>query len=283
MMTPIVPNAYLLTENCWMASMYTRKFMDINGSSLRSPIAILGLPGIANVGKIAVETLANMLDATKVMDFFSSDFPPQVFVRDGIAMFPKSSFFIYRAAPDEAHDVVLLTADFQPATGGGVFEYADFVAKEFTSFGVKEVYALAAYEIGYKEFFESYPSPPRVFISASSSQLLARISEVSGTIATKEGVVNGANGFIPAWAASMYDMDGACLLGETLSLIKADFRAAQSVLEKMSSLLDLNLDLTAMDDEVKRVIEFIEWAKGEISQRELSNEDGPSPHERYIG
>lgn len=263
--------------------MYTRKFMDINSATLRSPIAILGLPGIANVGKIAVETLANMLDASRVMDFFSNDFPPQVFVRDGIARFPKSSIFMYRAAPDEPHDIVFLTADFQPATGGGVFEYADFVVKEFTSFGVKEVYALAAYETGYKEFFDSYPDPPRVFISASSNDLLTRISSVAGTIATKEGVVNGANGFIPAWAASMYDMDGACLLGETLGLIKADFRAARSVLEKISSLLDLNLDLAIMDDEVARVIEFIEWAKNEISQRGVSEEDGQSPHDRYIG
>ncbi len=257
--------------------------MDIDSSSLKSPVAVLGLPGIANVGRIAIETLAGVLDAQRVMDFFSNDFPPQVFVQDGLTRFPKSSMYLYRAAPDEPHDIILLTADFQPASGNGVFAYADFVVKEFTTLGVREVYALAAYETGYQEFFESYPNPPRVFISASSEKLLERISMIGGTVATKEGVVNGANGFIPAWAASMYDMEGACLLGETLGMIKADYRAAKSVLEKIGNLVGIMANFEVIDDDVAKVIDFIEWAKSEISQRGPSEDEGQSPRDRYIG
>ena len=219
--------------------MYTRRFMDLNPSTLKNPIAILGLPGIASVGKIAVETLARVLNARKVLDFYSTDFPPRVFVKDGITQFPKSSLHIYNAAPVEPHDLLILTADYQPGTGSGVFEYADFIVGEFTKYDVKEVYALAAYEQAYQDFFESYPSPPRVFISASSESLLDKIKSVSGTVPTKEGVVNGANGFIPAWAASMYNMEGACLLGETLGMIKLDYRAARTVLEKISQVVGL--------------------------------------------
>jgi len=257
--------------------------MDLDSSSLKDPVAILGLPGIANVGRIAVETLAGVLDAQPVMDFFSNDFPPQVFVRDGISRFPKSSLYLYKAAPDEPHDVLILTADFQPASGNGVFAYADFIVKEFTTLGVKEVYALAAYETGYQEFFESYPSPPRVFISASSENLLERIITIAGTVATKEGVVNGANGFIPAWAASMYDMEGACFLGETLGMIKADYRAAQSVLEKIGPLLGIMADFEVIDDDVAKVVEFIEWAKNEIAQKGPGESARDSPRDRYIG
>ncbi|MFX0108004.1 MAG: PAC2 family protein [Candidatus Hodarchaeota archaeon] len=263
--------------------MYTRRYVDVDPSSLKEPIAILGLPGIANVGKIAVETLAAVIGAQPVMDFFSGDFPARVFVKEGITKFPKSSLSLYRAAPDEPHDLLILSADFQPASSQGVFEYADFVVQEFTNLGIKEVYALAAYETSYQEFFDSYPLPPRVFVSASSEPLLDRISTINGTIATKEGVVNGANGFIPAWAASMYNMEGACLLGETLGIIKLDYRAARMLLDTISVLIGLKASFEIIDDDVEKVIDFIDWAQKEITQKRASDEDGPSPRDQYIG
>ena len=266
-----------------MSIMYTRRFMDIDSEKLKNPVAVLGLPGIASVGKIAVETLSEVLQAQPLMDFFSSDFPPRISVHEGIAHFPKSSIYLYRAAPDEPNDILILTADFQPASSQGVFEYADFVIREFETLGVKEVYALAAYEQGYQDFFSLYPDDPRVFISASSQNLLDRIISIRGTVATKDGIVSGANGFIPAWASSMYNMESACLLGETLGMIKLDYRAAQTVLNKIGDLLGLKAHFDIIDDDVFRVVEFLEWAKKEIEQKGASSDRDDSAHERYIG
>jgi proteasome assembly chaperone (PAC2) family protein len=263
--------------------MYTRRFMDVEASSLKSPIGVVGLPGIANVGKIAIQTLTSVLDAIHVVDFFSNDFPPRVMVNKGISRCPKSSIHLYRAAPDEPHDLLILTADFQPASANGVFEYADYVASEFSKLGVKEMYSLAAYEQGYQEYFSSFPSPPRVYVSASSQQLLDKISQADGMIATEEGVVVGANGIIPNWAASVYDMEGACLLGETMGVIKADFRAARILLEKLTDLVGVKAHFDVMDTEVEKVVEFIEWAMDEIAQKGSSSENDISPSDRYIG
>jgi proteasome assembly chaperone (PAC2) family protein len=266
-----------------MSIMYAQRFKDVDDKLLKDPVAVVGLPGIASVGKIAVETLSKVLNAEHVMDFFSSDFPPRIAVHDGIAHFPKSSIHLYRAASDEPNDVLILSADFQPASSQGVFEYADFVIREFEALGVKEVYALAAYEQGYQDFFSLYPEDPRVFISASSQKLLERIIAIQGTVATKDGIVSGANGFIPAWASSMYNMESACLLGETLGMIKLDYRAAQTVLEKIGGLLGLKARFDVIDDDVIRVVEFLEWAKKEIKQRGVSAERDESPRDRYIG
>lgn len=263
--------------------MYTRRFIDLDESSLKAPIGIVGLPGIANVGKIAIETLAHVLDATLVVDFFSNDFPPRVIVQNGISRCPKSSIYLYKSAPDEPHDLLLLTADFQPASGTGVFEYADYVASEFTKFGVKEMYALAAYEQGYQEYFNQFPLPPRVFTSASSNELLNKITQSDGMIATEEGVVVGANGIIPAWAASVYSMEGACLLGETIGVIKADYRAARILLQKLANLIGIKAHFDIIDTEVDKVVEFIEWAKDEIAQKGPPSEETESPSDRYIG
>jgi proteasome assembly chaperone (PAC2) family protein len=267
--------------------MYVRKFVELDSISLKKPLAIVGLPGIANVGRIAVETLIKLLDAEPVLDFYSSDFPPRVFVKDGITHFPKSSIHLYHAAPDEPHDIFVLSADFQPSSTAGVFEYADFFVKEMVNMNVREMYALAAYEQGYEEFFGSYPSPSRVYVSASSEELLGRLSGKEGVVTTKEGLINGANGFIPVWAATMYDMEGACLLGETLGIIKFDYRAAKRVLEMMADIAGLTLDLSVIDDNVSQVVQFIEWARSEMAQKGPYFQGEESPDfkgsDRYIG
>ncbi|NWF96705.1 MAG: PAC2 family protein [Candidatus Thorarchaeota archaeon] len=255
----------------------------MSADSLKDPVGIVGLPGIANVGRIAVESLIEMLDAQVVLEFFSDDFPPRVAVKNGISQFPRSSVSVYRAAPDEPHDLVMLSADYQPSSSQGVFAYADFVSREFQSYGVRHIYALAAYEQEYRDFFSSYPRSPRVFISASSDQLLQRLSGIQDAVVTLDGVINGANGFIPSWAATMYDMDGACLLGETLGVIKADYRAARAVLQVLSDHLGVSLDLEQLDEPVGHVVEFIEWAKSELDQRSERAPDEEHPSDRYIG
>ncbi len=151
--------------------------MEVSSESLKSPVAIVALPGIANVGKIAIETLSQILRAEHMMDFFSKDFPPRVIVKQGISSIPKTTVHVYRAAPDEPHDLLFLTADFQPSSSTGVYEYADFVAKEFEKLGVTIMYSLAAYEQDYEQYFKSYPGDSRVYVSASSEELLARVAQ----------------------------------------------------------------------------------------------------------
>ena len=264
-------------------SMYQRRYLEVHSDSLKSPIALVGLPGIANVGRIAIETLAQVLGAEHFMDFFSKDFPPRVFVKNGISMIPRSTVHLYRAAPDEPHDLLLLSADYQPSTSNGVYEYADFIAGEFSALGVKEMYALAAYEQSYEEYFSSYPEPPRVYVSASSEELLGKIAAMSKIVITPEGAIVGANGVIPFWAATLYNMDGACLLGETLGVIKADYRAARILLETTVNILGIKADFDDMDPEISKVIQIIEWAKQEINQKKETSEDDSSPSDLYIG
>ncbi|TFG30198.1 hypothetical protein EU528_08530 [Candidatus Thorarchaeota archaeon] len=263
--------------------MYARRFMELGSESLKSPIAIVALPGIANVGKIAIETLSQILRAEHLMDLFSKDFPPRVIVKQGIAAIPKTTIHLYRAAPDEPHDLLFLTADFQPSTSSGVYEYADFVSKEFENLGVSILYSLAAYEQDYEEYFKSYPNEPRIYVSANSEDLLALISDSPHAVVTEEGAIVGANGVIPAWAASMYNMDGACILGETLGVIKGDYRAARAILEKLIDLIGINVDLDIMTPHITKVIEFIEWARKEIARKSEVDEDGENPSDMYIG
>ena len=57
----------------------TVKYVD-KKPKLNNPILIEGLPGIGNVGKLAVEHLIEMTNAKKFAELYSKDFPPQVFI-----------------------------------------------------------------------------------------------------------------------------------------------------------------------------------------------------------
>ncbi len=257
--------------------------MDITSDSLEHPVAVVGLPGIANVGRISVETLIDELDAELFMQFFCSEFPPQVIIREGISEMPKSSVYLYRSAPDEPNDLIILTGDFQPTNSRGVFEYADFIVKEFASLGVEQVYALAAYEQEYAAYFNQFPEEPRVFVSASDQEILDRISTMTGVVAMKQGVINGANGIIPVWAATMYDMEGACLLGETIGMLKMDYRAARRMVRLFGDFIGIKSSMDGLDDQAEQVVEFLLWAKEEMEQRGKQLENEESRSDRYIG
>jgi len=66
-------------------------------------------------------------------------------------------------------------------------------------------------------------------------------------------------------------------------MIKMDYRAARTVLEKISSFLDIKASFDILEDDVTKVIDFIEWAKKEISHRESAEDAGDRPSDRYIG
>ena len=49
---------------------------------LNSPILVEGLPGIGNVGKIAVDFVIDSLNAEKILEITSPNFPHSVFVNE---------------------------------------------------------------------------------------------------------------------------------------------------------------------------------------------------------
>ena len=54
----------------------------ISSPKLKNPILIEGLPGVGNVGKIAVDFLIDKFEPTTVCEIYSTSFPHSVFVND---------------------------------------------------------------------------------------------------------------------------------------------------------------------------------------------------------
>ena len=79
---------------------------------LKSPVLIEGLPGIGNVGKVAVDFIIEEVGAEKMCEIFSYKLPHSVFVNDAnLVELPSISLYSKRI---KKKDFIFLAGDVQP-------------------------------------------------------------------------------------------------------------------------------------------------------------------------
>ncbi len=107
-----------MRENYWKVTQLGK------APKLNKPILIEGLPGIGNVGKIAVDFLIDELKAKKLFEITSYTFPHSVFVNeDNLVELPVVEVF-YRQFSNK-RDVLLLGGDVQPIDEVSSYEFSD--------------------------------------------------------------------------------------------------------------------------------------------------------------
>jgi len=205
------------------------------------PVLVCGFPGSGYVGKLAADYLVTVFKAKKVAEFYSTSFPPHVNVNDeGIAVKLKGE--LHHAQTGQGNDLLVFTADAQPSTSEGEYQLADSVLLEAKRLRAKLVFSLAAYVTG------SFVRERRVFGTATSSELLPRLSE-NGVQIMKEGGISGMNGVIVGMA-KLHGMEGVSLLGETAGYL-LDPAASHTVLESLSRILGLKIDMASIEERAK--------------------------------
>src|SRR4030042_4160113 len=115
---------------------------------LRDPVFVEGLPGVGNGGKLAAEPLVDQLKAVKFAELFSKYFPPQVLVNDSGTIRLVSNELYYVQRPASAHDVVIMTGDYQGLTPDGQYELSDKTLKILQELGVQRIFTLGGYGLG---------------------------------------------------------------------------------------------------------------------------------------
>ncbi|MEM1512428.1 MAG: PAC2 family protein [Candidatus Jordarchaeales archaeon] len=203
---------------------------------VREAVCVQGMPGIANVGKAVVDFLVEYNDARRVFQVYFSDFPSHVSVDDaGRVKALKSEVYFYR---DEraGSNVFLLTGDAQPTSNIGVNVLSKHIASLLHELNVKLVVSLGAMPV------ERLSSKPRVFVTATSADLLEKYSGLPVEV-LREGVVIGMNGLVPCFASSLYGISGLILLSETLSVLERDARASYALARILRDNFKLNVNL----------------------------------------
>lgn len=213
---------------------------------LKKGILIQGLPGIGNVGRIAVDYLIDQLKAKKYMEIYSYSFPNVVFVNeDSTIDLPKIEFWYCK----NKRNLLLLTGDVQPVNEEGSYLLIDKIFNLISKVGIKEVISLGG--IG---MMHEIPHP-KVFGAATSTKLIKKFKKHGVTFAgnNKVNVIIGAAGLLLGLAKEK-KIDGISLLSETFAHPKhIGIKASKAILEVLSKYLKIRISLKQLSDEISRI------------------------------
>ncbi|WXG40125.1 MAG: PAC2 family protein [Candidatus Freyarchaeum deiterrae] len=244
-----------------------KKIRQIDSNKLINTLCIEGMPGIANTGKGAVDFIAKQFEAKSIMEIYFSDFPSNVKINpDGCLGSSKIELLHYR---DESlkRDVILLTSDTQPTSNIGMNVLSKYIANILKDLGVTMVISLAAKPL------TSPKRNPKVFVTATSKELVESFSQMENVNILNEGTVVGMNGIIPVMCKSLYDIDGVVLLSESSKMLNHDFSASYALAKALSSKLGLNIDLSTLEREAK-----LQWeTAGKVKEKGTTHKEEKKP------
>jgi uncharacterized protein (TIGR00162 family) len=240
---------------------------------LKNPIFIEGLPGIGNVGKLAVEHLIETMRAKKFAELYSKDFPPQVFINpDGTIKLVNNEFFYWRAKTRNQRDIVFLTGDYQGLSSQGQYELAESILDIVQSLGVKQMFTLGGYGLG-REIKD-----PKVLFATTDAHLVKTMKTYGAVFKKNEpgGGIIGASGLLLG-LGKLRGLVGTCFMGETPGYL-VDPKSAKAVLKVLMKAMNVDIDLSRLEEKAKE----IEYIAQQLNEMETIAKEKPEDI-RYIG
>ncbi len=261
-----------------------RMVLDIDIKSLRDPICIQGMPGIALAGKTAVDYIIKLSDAKKFMEVCYADFPPNVVVEgDGRVRTAQCEFYIWRN-DNISRDFILLTSDWQPTTIAGMNELSAHIADVLNELKVEMIVALAASPVSMPK------KDPKVFLTGTSGEVIEFFrSKDENLIVLTDGVITGMNGLVPILAKVFYDIDGAILLGEAAQRIdrwltlSKDLSASKALVKTLNRVFGFNLDTSQLDEETEKMFKLLDEIRVKTAKRVKTIKKEERREPEYIG
>ena len=214
---------------------------------LHKPILIEGLPGIGNVGKVAVDFLIDELKAKKLIEITSYTFPHSVFVNeDNLVELPIVEIFHKKL---KNRDVLLLGGDVQPVDEISSYEFSDKILDLAEKNNVKEIITLGG--IGLSDI----PKKPKIYCTGNSKKIINayRSDAVSNNLYGVVGPIVGVSGLLLG-LASKRNIDAVSLLAETYGHpMYLGIKGAKEILKVLNKKLDLKIDVNKLDREIKDI------------------------------
>jgi uncharacterized protein (TIGR00162 family) len=236
---------------------------------LRNPVLIEGLPGVGNIGRVAVGYLIKELNAKKFAELYSEHFFPFVMLQDNYRIhLLKNEFYYWKAKKAGQRDIVFLVGDSQALSPQGHYELIEKILDFAQTLGVKEIYTIGGLATGELE------EKPKVLGSVTDEEQLKKYKKkgikIDFNAGEKVGYIVGAAGLLLGLGKER-KIPGLCLLGETSGFpIVTDPKAAEVVLEVLSHILGLKVPMGKLEERVKEMEGFIK--KVENLQRKALTE-----------
>jgi len=239
---------------------------------LKKPDMIVGWPGIGNIGIIAVDTLRGQVQAEEFGEIEPWDFfyPRKVIIKASQLEdleFPNNKFYYKRL---EQKDLIFFIGEEQPTDGGGTYaeggkayQMANLALDVAARFACHRVYTSGA-----AVSLTHHALKPRVWAVPNREDLIEEVKRLENTILMSEierrggqGSIAGLNGLLLG-VAKKRGFEGICLMGEIPDyLSRAPFpypKASKSVLEVITGILGITIDLSALDNMAAQIENIIE-------------------------
>lgn len=245
----------------------------VKNKRFNDAVLIEGLPGIANVGKIAVDFMIDELKARKLCSFTSDHLPQTVFINEkGLLESPKIGLYYKRQK--KGPDLIFLSGDVQPTNEVACHTLVSTIINLIPEFNIKEVYTTGG--IG----LQSVPDNPQVYATSNSADLQKKLAKKSYKINTEiygvVGPVMGVTGVLVARSP----VPAAALLAETFGhQMYLGVKGAKAITKCVSKLVTTKID-------VKHLGKEVEDFENEVMQKtkELLKVAGAQPVDNhYIG
>ena len=236
---------------------------------------ICGWSGIGKVGLVAVNAmrrLARAVDFAAIEPYRYFE-PSHVVIRDGRVKemrFPTTRLYSYRRGDT---DIVFVVGEEQPATSEKAYQMATEVLDAAEGFGCQRIYTSAA-----SVATIHHTSKPRVWVVPNDYALIPEIRKYGNTVLMSEveagdgdGIISGLNGLLLG-AAQSRGIEAVCLMGEVPYYLQGAPwpypKASISVIEVLSRIVNLPLDLSDLQEEATKVEANIEHVLDTLAHAE---------------
>ncbi len=234
---------------------------------LNDPVLIEGLPGIGLVGKLAADHMIKELKAEKFAELYSPHFPHQVLMlKKGIIRMLKNKFYYWKNPKKGGRDIVILVGDVQAVTPEAQFEVCGAILDFYQKLGGKFIFTLGGYGVG------RVVEKPRVFGSATRMEVVTSLKKHGILFGEASGSIIGAAGMLLG-LGKLRGIKGVCLMGETHGGY-VDAKSAQSVLEVLSRILEVKIDLSKLEIRAKESEKFMKRMEKETEKQKQIQEGG---------
>lgn len=230
---------------------------------LSKPVMVCGLPGIGSVAWLAVNHLQKELKAELFAEVFSPMFSPKVWLTDdGVVKLMKGEFHFWKNN-GTGTDLLLFSANEQPYSPEGQYELAEVVLDLAQKFDVKRIITMGGMAT------DKFTERPQVYVGGTDLDLVKEL-EGYGALKLAGGAITGTNGLIFGLAKPR-KMPAICLLAETPGYLSLDANAAKSALQLSSKLLNISIDLAALEKQAKENVDAVQRAK-DLSRGRVAHE-----------
>ncbi|MFX1386963.1 MAG: PAC2 family protein [Promethearchaeota archaeon] len=241
------------------------KKFDLNKENIKNPVVLIGWPGIALVAKLAITSIQESLKAKHFLNIQFFDFPPKSIVEKGSLEIPTAKLYYKSTDKENGNDFFILTADYQPQSPSGVFEFSKIFCEEMdkiTGGNIKMYLSTGAM------ITDIVHDKPLVYVCGTNQNILKSFLKFDNTKLYEGGYISGANGILPAWAGANGYAPGICLLAETLPMpmMTLDPRSSKALVSILKDYFSIDIDFDKLNEKIKEMEAVFESFKKQADQ-----------------